>query len=83
EGWSGVEAEECKNPQHWLKDFFTLQKKKLCLNTRNDLLDPARDREKVASQKLVAGHFFWGFRKYVRQPYLMITTLRQPLELFV
>ena len=24
-----------------------------------------------------------GFRKYVRQPYLMITTLRQPLELFV
>ncbi|CAM9368643.1 unnamed protein product [Ascophyllum nodosum] len=83
EGWSGVEVEECRNPQFWMKASSKLQKKRVCLDTRNDLLDPARQRWKVASQKLIAGHFLWGFRKYVRQPYLMITTLRQPLELFV
>ncbi|CAM9311063.1 unnamed protein product, partial [Hapterophycus canaliculatus] len=56
---------------------------RICLNNRNDLVDPLRQKWMVAGSKLLAGHFLWDFRHYVTPPYLMVTTLRNPLELFV
>eukprot|EP00903_Cladosiphon_okamuranus_P015307 g14141.t1 len=76
EGWSGAIVAYCK------KMSFT-NPGRICLNSRNELADPLRQKWAVKGSKLLAGHFFWDFRHDVTSPYLMVTTLRNPLELFV
>ncbi|CAM9668342.1 unnamed protein product, partial [Ectocarpus sp. 8 AP-2014] len=76
EGLSGAIVEYCRS-----KTFTNAGR--ICLNSQNDLMDPIREKWLVAGSKLLAGHFLWDFRHYVTPPYLMVTTLRNPLELFV
>ncbi|CAM9895210.1 unnamed protein product, partial [Hapterophycus canaliculatus] len=47
------------------------------------LIDQATQREQISRMKMLAGHFIWGFQRHVKGPYLMITALRNPLEVFV
>ncbi|CAN0156293.1 unnamed protein product, partial [Laminaria digitata] len=58
------------------------QSGKVCLS-RYQLLDEEVQREHMANQKVLAGHFLWGFQRHIETPYLLITALRNPLELFV
>eukprot|EP00903_Cladosiphon_okamuranus_P015296 g14131.t1 len=73
EGQQGAVVVACDNPQ---------QEDKICLN-QYGLLDETVQSEIISRQRVLAGHFLWGFQEYVRRPYLMITALRNPLEVFV
>ncbi|CAN0537840.1 unnamed protein product, partial [Ectocarpus sp. 8 AP-2014] len=55
----------------------------ICLNDQNALRDSANQRWEVAGTRVLAGHFLWDLRQYVTPPHLLITMLRDPLELFV
>eukprot|EP00903_Cladosiphon_okamuranus_P011311 g10665.t2 len=55
----------------------------LCITHFNQVADQERAKWLVGGIKVLAGHFLWDFRTYVTQPYLLITTLRNPLELIV
>ncbi|CBN75954.1 conserved unknown protein [Ectocarpus siliculosus] len=55
----------------------------ICLNDQNALRDSASQRWEVAGTRVLAGHFLWDLRQYVTPPHLLITMLRDPLELFV
>eukprot|EP00752_Nemacystus_decipiens_P011563 g10268.t1 len=58
------------------------QEEKICLSHYR-LLDEAVQSEIMSRQKVLAGHFLWGFQDHIRRPCLMITALRNPLEVFV
>ncbi|CAM9513046.1 unnamed protein product [Pylaiella littoralis] len=75
-GWQGAVVQYCKT-------ISFKNEHCICLNEKNDLVDPLRQRWLVKGKRVLAGHFFWDFRHYVTAPYLMVTTLRNPLELFV
>ncbi|CAM9186513.1 unnamed protein product [Ectocarpus sp. 4 AP-2014] len=55
---------------------------KICLK-RHSLINERFQAPFIRLHQVVAGHFTWGFQNHVRQPYVMFTTLRNPLELFV
>ncbi|CAM9687184.1 unnamed protein product [Ectocarpus sp. 12 AP-2014] len=55
---------------------------KICLK-RHSLINERFQAPFIRLHQVVAGHFTWGFQDHVRQPYVMFTTLRNPLELFV
>ncbi|CAM9260670.1 unnamed protein product [Ectocarpus fasciculatus] len=55
---------------------------KICLK-RHSLINERFQGPFIRLHQVVAGHFTWGFQNHVRQPYVMFTTLRNPLELFV
>eukprot|EP00904_Undaria_pinnatifida_P010711 jgi/Undpi1/6770/HiC_scaffold_21.g09249.m1 len=55
---------------------------KICLH-QHQLIDPRIQGPITREYHVLAGHFTWGFQAHVRQPYVMFTTLRNPLELFV
>ncbi|CAN0136881.1 unnamed protein product [Pylaiella littoralis] len=75
-GWSGAVVEYCRNS-------LSTNSGRICLNEKNHLADPLRQRWLLKGTRVLAGHFLWDFRHRVTAPYLMITTLRNPLELFV
>ncbi|CAM9146335.1 unnamed protein product [Scytosiphon promiscuus] len=77
-GWSGAIVSECKANSKALT-----QADRVCLNERNDLIDIATQKWQVAEKKVLAGHFIWNFDQYATPPHLIVTTLRNPLELFV
>eukprot|EP00752_Nemacystus_decipiens_P007910 g7067.t1 len=85
EGWTGAVVEECKiSPMKLRKRAeHLLPASLICLDRQNDLIQTKSQHMEVVAAKVLAGHFLWDFRQYVRAPYLMITTLRNPLELFV
>ncbi|CAM9513116.1 unnamed protein product [Pylaiella littoralis] len=76
EGWNGAEVAYCSK-------MALLNSGHICLNDKNDLADPLEELSLVKDTKVFAGHFLWDFRHYVTAPYLMLTMLRNPLELFV
>ncbi|CAM9509422.1 unnamed protein product [Scytosiphon promiscuus] len=55
---------------------------KICMQ-RHALIDEEVQRPFIRRKQVVAGHFTWGFQQRVQQPFVMFTTLRNPLELFV
>ncbi|CBJ27709.1 expressed unknown protein [Ectocarpus siliculosus] len=55
---------------------------KICLK-HHSLINERFQAPFIRLHQVVAGHFTWGFQNHVRQPYVMFTTLRNPLELFV
>eukprot|EP00903_Cladosiphon_okamuranus_P020281 g18611.t1 len=85
EGWTGAIVEECKGTPEKLRKRAEqlLPAHRVCLDTNNDLIHTKSQKRLVAETKVLAGHFLWDFRQYVSPPHLMITTLRNPLELFV
>lgn len=40
--------------------FVDAQSGRICLNSRNELVDPQREKWLVKGTKLLAGHFLWG-----------------------
>lgn len=40
--------------------FLEAQAGRICLNSRNELVDPLREKWLVKGSKLLAGHFLWG-----------------------
>ncbi|CAM9368037.1 unnamed protein product [Ascophyllum nodosum] len=73
EGSRGAIVVNCDNA----KEHATV-----CLN-HYKLLDEEVQKPYMARQKVLAGHFLWGFQEHLTRPYLMISALRNPLELFV
>eukprot|EP00752_Nemacystus_decipiens_P018618 g16693.t1 len=63
-------------------DVVSQEKDTVCLQ-RHALINETVQAPYVRLKQVVAGHFTWGFQKHVQQPYVMFTTLRNPLELFV
>ncbi|CAM9676137.1 unnamed protein product [Scytosiphon promiscuus] len=61
---------------------YTSEEREVCLS-HYQLVDEVKQREQISRLKVLAGHFIWGFQRHVRGPYLMITALRNPLEVFV
>ncbi|CAM9176307.1 unnamed protein product, partial [Hapterophycus canaliculatus] len=61
---------------------LSLQERKICL-ANHKLIYPEIQGEFIANQRVLAGHFRWGFQVYAAEPHLLLTTLRNPLELFV
>ncbi|CAM9850564.1 unnamed protein product, partial [Hapterophycus canaliculatus] len=55
---------------------------KICMQ-QHALIDEEVQGPFIRRQRVVAGHFTWGFQEHVHQPFVMFTTLRNPLELFV
>ncbi|CAM9356002.1 unnamed protein product [Ectocarpus sp. 12 AP-2014] len=54
----------------------------ICLAS-HELIEESVQMEMVLKQKVLAGHFIWGFQHLVEKPLLMVTSLRNPLETFV
>ncbi|CAM9638768.1 unnamed protein product [Ectocarpus sp. 6 AP-2014] len=54
----------------------------ICLAS-HELIKESVQMEMLLRQKVLAGHFIWGFQRLVEKPFLMITSLRNPLEAFV
>eukprot|EP00752_Nemacystus_decipiens_P011565 g10270.t1 len=54
----------------------------ICLHDY-ELINEAVQVEKISHLKVLAGHFMWGFQRHVKTPYLMVTALRNPLEVYV
>ncbi|CAM9243072.1 unnamed protein product [Ascophyllum nodosum] len=61
---------------------LSLQEKKICL-VNQKVIFPEVQGKFIAEQRVIAGHFRWGFQFYAAEPHLLITTLRNPLELYV
>ncbi|CAN0236023.1 unnamed protein product [Scytosiphon promiscuus] len=61
---------------------LSLKERKICL-ANHRLIYPEIQGEFIANQRVLAGHFRWGFQVYAAEPHLLLTTLRNPLELFV
>ncbi|CAM9823103.1 unnamed protein product [Ectocarpus sp. 12 AP-2014] len=61
---------------------LSLKERKVCL-LNHKLIFPEQQGEFIARQKVLAGHFRWGFQVYAAEPHWLVTTLRNPLELFV
>ncbi|CAN0441930.1 unnamed protein product [Pylaiella littoralis] len=61
---------------------YTSQEDEICLSNYK-LIDEAVQEKQISRLKVLAGHFIWGFQGHVRGPYLMVTSLRNPLEVFV
>eukprot|EP00903_Cladosiphon_okamuranus_P011312 g10666.t1 len=80
-GWSGAVVPGCKRQE--AVQFYDPPGSSICITRENQLVDQERGKWLVGGTKVLAGHFLWDFRTYVTQPYLLITTLRNPLELFV
>ena len=40
--------------------FLSSQTGRICLNNRNELADPLREKWLVKGSKMLAGHFLWG-----------------------
>eukprot|EP00752_Nemacystus_decipiens_P003543 g3269.t1 len=80
-GWSGAVVPGCKTQRVF--QFYDPPGGYICITHDNQVADQARAKWLVGGTKVMAGHFLWDFRTYVTQPYLLITTLRHPLELFV
>lgn len=78
-GQQGAIVVECRNIQR----VKYRERGRVCLDRNNQLIATQGQMKFVKAQKVLAGHFFWGFQEYTRQPYLMVTTLRSPLELAV
>eukprot|EP00904_Undaria_pinnatifida_P011790 jgi/Undpi1/7741/HiC_scaffold_23.g10214.m1 len=76
ENWSGAVVEACD-------DVGQTSDHRICINRENDLIDKRLEKGVVLGEKLLAGHFLWDFQRYATKPYLMITTIRNPLEVFV
>eukprot|EP00752_Nemacystus_decipiens_P011564 g10269.t1 len=73
EGKNGAIVVSCTRPR---------KEDKICLSD-HELLDEPVQEEIISRQKVLAGHFLWGFQRHVKRPYVMITSLRNPLEVFV
>ncbi|CAM9377020.1 unnamed protein product [Ectocarpus fasciculatus] len=54
----------------------------ICLES-HELIEESVQMEMLSKQKVLAGHFIWGFQRRVERPFLMVTSLRNPLEAFV
>ncbi|CAN0008034.1 unnamed protein product [Ectocarpus sp. 8 AP-2014] len=54
----------------------------ICLAS-HELIKESVQMEILLKQKVLAGHFIWGFQRLVEKPFLMVTSLRNPLEAFV
>ncbi|CAM9450460.1 unnamed protein product [Ectocarpus sp. 12 AP-2014] len=54
----------------------------ICLAS-HELIKESVQMEMLSKQKVLAGHFIWGFQRLVEKPFLMVTSLRSPLEAFV
>eukprot|EP00903_Cladosiphon_okamuranus_P015295 g14130.t2 len=54
----------------------------ICLKAY-ELIDEAVQVAYISRLKVIAGHFMWGFQRHVQTPYLMVTALRNPLEVYV
>ncbi|CAM9377067.1 unnamed protein product [Ectocarpus fasciculatus] len=61
---------------------YTSEAREICL-THYQLIDEPVQLEILSRQKVLAGHFLWGFQHHLKRPYLMVTALRNPLEVFV
>ncbi|CAB1099896.1 unnamed protein product [Ectocarpus sp. CCAP 1310/34] len=54
----------------------------ICL-AKHELIKESVQMKMLLKQKILAGHFIWGFQRLVEKPFLMVTSLRNPLEAFV
>ncbi|CAM9624712.1 unnamed protein product [Ectocarpus sp. 4 AP-2014] len=61
---------------------YTSEAREICL-THYQLIDEPVQLEVLSRQKVLAGHFLWGFQRHLKRPYLMVTALRNPLEVYV
>eukprot|EP00903_Cladosiphon_okamuranus_P019616 g18040.t1 len=61
---------------------LSLQQRKICL-VNHKLIFPDVQGDFIAKQRVIAGHFRWGFQVYAAEPHRLVTTLRNPLELYV
>ncbi|CAB1099895.1 unnamed protein product [Ectocarpus sp. CCAP 1310/34] len=61
---------------------YTSEAREICL-AHFKLVDEPVQLELLSRQKVLAGHFLWGFQRHLRRPYLMVTALRNPLEVYV
>ncbi|CAB1114267.1 unnamed protein product [Ectocarpus sp. CCAP 1310/34] len=82
-GWTGAVIAGCSKTQ---KEFQFHDPPGSVICVRHEDHRPKDEnigRWLVSGTKVLAGHFFWDFRLMAAPPYLMVTTLRNPLELFV
>ncbi|CAM9133356.1 unnamed protein product [Ectocarpus sp. 12 AP-2014] len=61
---------------------YTSEAREICL-AHYQLIDEPVQLELLSRQKVLAGHFLWGFQRHLKRPYLMVTALRNPLEVYV
>ncbi|CAM9624786.1 unnamed protein product [Ectocarpus sp. 4 AP-2014] len=73
EGESGVIVTSCDE----------VQKEGVICLAKHELIKEDMQMEMLLKQKVLAGHFLWGFQRLVEKPFLMVTSLRNPLEAFV
>eukprot|EP00752_Nemacystus_decipiens_P017561 g15736.t2 len=60
---------------------LSLRENKICL-VNHKLIFPDVQGDFIAKQRVIAGHFRWGFQVYAAEPHRLVTTLRNPLELY-